>query len=301
MKLIVLPDDGMAPIVAAIKKAKTSIDTTIFRFDRMEIEKALAGAVGRGVKVRALIAHTNRGGEKLLRKLELRLLGAGVIVARSADDLVRYHAKFMIIDGRTLYVMLFNYTALDARSRSFCVVTTHRGTVAEATRLFEADSLRQPCDPAPQQLVVSPDNARKRLADFVKGAKKSLWMYDPKLSDAAMIRLLEDRQKKDVDIRVIGSIGKRAKQFNATAPKTFRLHARVIIRDGKEAFFGSQSLRTAELDARREVGVITRNPAILKVVTTVFEKDWSDAVGKVAGSAGDSDKSEREEAVAATA
>ena len=100
MKLIVLPEDGMTAVVNAIKTAKKSIDTTIFRFDRAEIEKALEAAVGRGVKVRTLIAHTNRGGDKLLRKLELRLLGAGVTVARSAEDLARYHAKFMVVDGR---------------------------------------------------------------------------------------------------------------------------------------------------------------------------------------------------------
>ena len=96
MKLLVLPEDGMTAVVNAIKTAKKSIDTTVFRFDRAEIEKALEAAVGRGVHVRTLIAHTNRGGDKLLRKLELRLLGAGVTVARSGDDLARYHAKFMV-------------------------------------------------------------------------------------------------------------------------------------------------------------------------------------------------------------
>ena len=35
----------------------------IFRFNRREIEKALADAVTRGVHVHALIAYTNRGGE----------------------------------------------------------------------------------------------------------------------------------------------------------------------------------------------------------------------------------------------
>ena len=132
MKLLVLPEDGMTAVVNAIKAAKTSIDTTIFRFDRAEIEKALEAAVGRGVKVRTLIAHTNRGGDKLLRKLELRLLGAGVTVARSGEDLARYHAKFMVVDGRTLIVMLFNFTALDAKSRSFGVITTQRAPVLEA-------------------------------------------------------------------------------------------------------------------------------------------------------------------------
>ena len=52
----------------------------------------------RGVAVHTLIAYTNRGGENGLRKLEMRLLAEGVTVSRTADDLARYHAKYMIID-----------------------------------------------------------------------------------------------------------------------------------------------------------------------------------------------------------
>ena len=48
------------------------MEILIFRFDRVEIEKALVNAVARGVTVRALIAYTNRGGEKSLRALEMR-------------------------------------------------------------------------------------------------------------------------------------------------------------------------------------------------------------------------------------
>jgi cardiolipin synthase A/B len=282
VKLLVLPEDGMTAVVNAIKAAKKSIDTTIFRFDRAEIEKALEAAVSRGVKVRTLIAHTNRGGDKLLRKLELRLLGAGVTVARSGEDLARYHAKFMIIDGRTLFVMLFNYTALDAKSRSFGVITTQRVPVLEASRLFEADVTRQVCEPVPQVLVVSPENARKRLTEFLKGAKKSLWIYDPRISDSATVRILEERVQKGVDVRVLGTAGKRAKQFKADRMKALRLHARVIIRDGRDAFFGSQSLRTAELDSRREVGLVVKDPKVLRAVIATFEKDWAETkVAKV--------------------
>jgi cardiolipin synthase A/B len=276
VKLIVLPDDGMAAIVTAIKRAKLSIDITIFRFDRSEIEKALEAAVGRGVRVRALIAHTNRGGEKLLRKLEQRLLYVGVTVSRSGDELARYHAKFMIIDSRLLHVLLFNYTALDAKTRSFGVVTTRRAAVAEGERLFEADALRQPCEPPPLALVVSPDNARKKLTDFLKGAKKSLWIYDPKISDGALTRVLEERAQKGVEIRILGGVGKRAREIKAQKMKGIRLHARVIIRDGRDAFFGSQSLRAAELDSRREVGIIVREPKIVSAVAAVFDKDWAE-------------------------
>src|SRR5207249_8620169 len=98
MKLIVQPDAGIPPVVTAIKQAKKSIDVLIFRLDRIEIARALEAAVARGVHVRALTAHTNRGGAKTLRKLEMHLLEAGVTVSRTADDLVRYHGKMMIVD-----------------------------------------------------------------------------------------------------------------------------------------------------------------------------------------------------------
>src|SRR5215469_5172178 len=107
--LIVQPDDGVTPIVQAMDEAKTSLDVLIFRFDRRELESALVRAVERGVRVRALIAHTNRGGDKTLRALEMRLLKAGVTVARTADDLLRYHGKMMIVDEAKLYLLGFNF------------------------------------------------------------------------------------------------------------------------------------------------------------------------------------------------
>ena len=300
MKLIVQPDDGMSPILAAIKSAQSSIDTTIFRFDRPEIEKALSAAVGRGVHVRALVAHTNRGGEKRLRKLEQMLLASGVTTARTGDDLVRYHGKILIVDQKTVYVMLFNYTALDLQSRTFAVMTRQRAVVSEAMRLFEADVARQDYTPSTGALVVSPENARKQLTDFLGKAKKELWIYDPKVSDRAMVRLLADRVKKGVDVRILGAVGARAKDLRVEKLKGLRLHARCIIRDGTHAFLGSQSLRALELDARREVGVIVRNVAIVKKLRTVFERDWEDSAGKKDSKDAD-DRARKEEGAALSA
>ena len=78
MKLLQEPNDGVTPLVNAIDNAKKSVEILIFRFDQSEIERALANAVGRGVSVQALIAHLNSSGEANLRKLEMRLLAAGV-------------------------------------------------------------------------------------------------------------------------------------------------------------------------------------------------------------------------------
>ena len=278
MQLIIQPDAGVNPIVQAIKTARKTIDVFIFRFDRDEVGKALASAVQRGVTVRALIAHTNRGGEARLRKLEQWLLETGVQVSRTADDLLRYHAKFMIVDGRMLHVFGFNFTRNDIdKSRSFAISTRDGKAVAEAARLFEADLTRQPFIPGKSHLVVSPENARVTLSAFISGARKELVIYDAKVQDPGMIRLLKERAAKGVKVRIIGNMKGKDPGIAERKLATMRLHVRAIVRDGKNAFVGSQSLRKDELENRREVGLIINNPTVARKILSVFETDWEDS------------------------
>jgi phosphatidylserine/phosphatidylglycerophosphate/cardiolipin synthase-like enzyme len=283
VKLIIQPGEGVAPIVKAIRKAKKTVDIVIFRFDRAEVEKALDEAVDRGVKVRALIAHTNKGGEKTLRKLELRLLACGATVARTADDLARYHGKLMIVDADSLHVYGFNYTKLDIeKSRSFGIVTRDKKIVREAAQLFEADALRQSYTPTHPRLVVSPENSRARLTAFIKGAKKQLLIYDTQVSDNAVQKVLAERAGAGVEIRIIGALEKALPGVKVRSLTGLRLHVRAIVRDGRDAFIGSQSLRKLELDGRREVGIIVTNGGVVRRVQAVFESDWENAKKRVA-------------------
>ena len=127
----------------------------------------------RGVKVHALIAHTTGGGAKRLRKLELELLEAGVTVSRTDDDLLRYHNKMLLIDRETLYTLAFNFTRLDIeKSRSMGVATKNKAIVAEAIKLFEADSTRQPYTAGHDCFLVSPENARTGLAQVHQGREE---------------------------------------------------------------------------------------------------------------------------------
>ncbi|MBW8862724.1 MAG: phosphatidylserine synthase, partial [Acidobacteria bacterium] len=263
MKLIVQPDAGIAPVITAIKQARKWVDILIFRLDRPEIARALGEAVARGVRVRALTAHQNRGGTKSLRKLEMQLLEAGVTVSRTADDLVRYHGKMVIVDNKILHVYGFNFTGLDIeKSRSFGIVTKNDKLVNEATKLFTADFDRQPYTPGSGRFVVSPENARDVLAKFLSGARKELLIYDPKVSDDAMLKIITERKKAGVDVRVIGKVESKWDVKTEKYPGK-RLHIRAIIRDGSRAFLGSQSLRRLELEKRREVGVIVTDEEVV--------------------------------------
>jgi cardiolipin synthase len=278
MKLLTQPGDSVAPLVKAINSAKSSVEIVIFRFDRKELERALMSAAERGVFVHALIAYTNRGGEKNLRALEMRLLGAGVTVARTADDLIRYHAKLMIIDRSELHLLGFNFTYLDMEhSRSFGVIVKNRRVVREAIRLFEADTTRQAYSAGLSSFIVSPLNARKQLAKFIDAAKKRLLIYDPKISDPAMLRLLEERSKAGVEIRIIGCVERNRSSFPIRKMVRQRLHTRTILRDSDHIFLGSQSLRAAELDQRREVGLIFRDTKIAARLRQMFDEDWETA------------------------
>lgn len=297
MQLLVQPQDGIAPIINAIKKAKSSVELTIFRFDIADLQKALEQAVARGVKVHALIAHQAAGEGKKLRKLELELLDAGVTVTRTADDLVRYHDKLLIIDREILYALAFNWAKLDIdKSRSLGVVTRRRRLVQEAIKLFEADATRQPYSPGCEGFLVSPENARVGLARFIKGAKRELLIYEMKISDKEMVNLLKERAKASVAIRVIGKMTKKAEELKLDKMPGMRLHLRAILRDGQELFIGSQSLRALELDRRREVGVIVSDRQAARCFRELFEEDWSNTeLGKEEQKAAEREKGKEKE------
>jgi cardiolipin synthase len=277
MKLIVQPDDGVKPLVEAISQAKKRIAIVVFRFDLKELEKALEAAIRRGVTVQALIAHTSGGGEKQLRKFERRLLQAGALVARTDDDMVRYHGKLLLIDNRTLFVLGFNYTRLDIRrSRSLGVVTKETAIVREARRLIAADADRgHKFRPSKTDLVISPENARDRLRRFIQKARRELLIYDAGVSDDAMLNELKKRADAGVVIKILGKLEKKWQRSGFKVKKPVRrLHVRAIVRDGRCAFVGSQSLRRLELDERREVGIIIRERKIVKRIAGLFDADW---------------------------
>jgi phosphatidylserine/phosphatidylglycerophosphate/cardiolipin synthase-like enzyme len=293
MELIIEPKDGLVPLITAIKKATRQIEITIFRFNLRELQRALETAVARGVKVHALIAHTSGGGQKRLRKLELELLNAGVTVSRTDDDLRRYHYKMMLIDREILYTQGFNYTRLDIeKSRTMAVATKNKSLVS-------ADATRQPYTANHDYFLVSPENARAGLARFIKGAKRQLLIYDMKVSDRQMLKLLQERAKAGVDVRIIGKVGKKSDGLVVEKMPSMRLHLRAMLRDTQDMFIGSMSLRALELDKRREVGIIVKERAAAKQFREVFEEDWAKTEsGKKAEKAKQKEE-KKEEAIAA--
>ena len=110
----------------------------------------------------------------------------------------------------------------------------------------------------PDKLLVQPEDGVTAIIQGLDRAKQS------------MLRILAEKSKAGVEIKILG----RAAKIPARKLSHIRLHARVIVRDGSYVSIGSQSLRTLELDSRREVGVVFRDLKSARRITKVFMSDW---------------------------
>ena len=137
---------------------------------------------------------------------------------------------------------------------------------------------------------MSPDNSRTQLATLISSARKSVHVQDEVMADPAIFKLLGDRAKAGVDVRVqlgrlSGSADEDAKRdLLAAGVKQIRvvdsptLHAKMVLVDKKSAYVGSINLTTNSLDKNRELGVIVDDPRTIADIGATAEKDW--AAGK---------------------
>src|SRR5262249_60602263 len=111
------------------------------------------------------------------------------------------------------------------------IATKHRTSVQEALRLFEADCMRRPHIPSPRsRLVVSPVSARRALERFLRSARRDLAIYDLRIRDPTMVRILQERSKKSVRVRVIGKAGKLNGPIEVRTLTGPPLHVRALLR-----------------------------------------------------------------------
>jgi phosphatidylserine/phosphatidylglycerophosphate/cardiolipin synthase-like enzyme len=283
LSLIVQPGDSFFPMVRAIDRAERSINLTVFRMDDPIVHKALVEAKQRGVRVRLLIASSARGWEEKNQKLLKDAKKAGISTKEPAGDSkrARYHYKVMTVDDSTAIIFTFNPTRENLHyTRDFGVELYAPRVASEINRLFDADWDDMPFTPnADSPLLISPFNSRAKMRLLLESAEKSIHIADAKVEDNAMLRILSEKARDGVDVRILGDKGHHSVlpsmiQFRVT-PR-FKLHAKCVIVDGARAALGSMNLRTESLDRRREVGILIEDPNAVKRLNAVFNSDWED-------------------------
>jgi phosphatidylserine/phosphatidylglycerophosphate/cardiolipin synthase-like enzyme len=281
ISLIVQPGDSFFPIVRAIDRAERSINLTVFRMDDPIIQRALLEARKRGVRIRVLISSSARGWEEKNQKLLKDAKKAGIATKEPAGDSkkARYHYKAMTTDDAVALVFTFNPTRENLHyTRDFGVELHSPKVASEINRLFDADWDDMPFKPDPDSpLLISPYNSRRKMMEFLGAAERSIQIADAKVEDPEVIKLLVEKAKTGVSVRVLGDEkhgGGLPKPLEFRAIPRFKLHAKCTIVDGKRAVLGSMNMRTESFDRRRELCILVEDEEILRRLNAVFKSDW---------------------------
>jgi cardiolipin synthase len=285
LSLIIQPGDSFFPLVSVIDSAARSINMTIFRMDDPIVRDAMRNAVARGVNVRALVALESKGWEKRNRRLITELTEIGIQVSYAAgsteNKLKRYHYKILTVDDKESLVLTFNPTKKNLHyARDFGVLIRDSEITSELNKLFEADWEGKEFKPEDLPLLISPYNSRRKLRRLLESATRSIRILDAKISDEEMIVVLLQKAASGCDVKVIGRdmhFDQIVANFHARGLGRYKLHAKCIVVDGTTFFIGSQNLRRASLDRRREVGIIIGDEPMARRIERVFDEDWVNA------------------------
>ena len=282
--LIVQPGDSFFPLVDAIDNATQTINMTIFRMDDPVVRDALSHAVERGVRVKALVAPSSKGWTRRNKELTYDLSKLGVEVKSpkpGKEKYKRYHYKMMIVDDRLSLVLTFNPTQKNMHyARDFGLLIRDPKIAIELNRLFDADWMGKTFTPANLPLVISPHNSRAKLLDLIDSADRTIRIMDAKLRDKDIINLLMQKSAAGCDVKIISrriSLNGAAANLQVKRLSRYKLHAKTIVIDGNRFFIGSQNLRKANLDSRREAGIMVEDPALGLKINRIFDEDWEDS------------------------
>jgi phosphatidylserine/phosphatidylglycerophosphate/cardiolipin synthase-like enzyme len=291
--LIVLPDDTAEPILGTIQAAKKSLRIKMFVFSDPSLLAAVIAAHKRGVNVRVMLNPARRGGEHENEETHKKLVRAGVTVLDSNPAFDVTHEKSMLVDDETALVKSLNWaTANLTETRDYAVVTAHRHEVDEIAECFEADWHRKRFDPGEQaHLIWCNLNGRNRIARFIDQARESLFLQNERYQDEVIIERLVRAAHRGVKIhvlarpphslkkgkliegveglRILWDVGAKVHKL-----KGLKLHAKMMLADGKRAVIGSINLAPGSFDSRRELAIEVDDKHVVKRLRHVVEHDW---------------------------
>jgi cardiolipin synthase A/B len=310
--LTILPEDGRQLYFQAIDAAKSEIRIEICVLEDPQILAHVQAALGRGVRVRAIVDRGKYLALALEREnLAQYLTGAGGQLHLSNPVFPRSFPKIILVDSDLL---VYGSACLDETTflqyRDFATANTDLEILAELHRLFENDwtySAAVGGEPpafnptsaiSGSNLLISPVNGAERLVRLYQSAKQTLDVYTELLGNLTLESELVAAVKRGVRVRLIAPV-----EVNGGTPDIQQLqldsltalatagvevhvsgpdesaqlpymHARAAVVDGKVAYLGSISLSPNSITFNREMGLISRLPSIVGALETQFESDY---------------------------
>ena len=292
-RLLVMPDDGVDAVVALIEEASEQLLLKQFKLQSEAVEQALQRARERGVQVRVMLNPHTSGGDRWNDEAFARLQSWGIETAWTSEAFPVTHEKSMVVDRHTALVATFNLSdKYFTETRDYGVLTYNPAVVAQVIAGFEADWQRTFFQPdLGVGLVWSSAHSRGQMARIVDAATRTLWIQHPKFVDAVILERIISARERGVKVRVLcgGKHGisdwdiydtfsslRVMERFGVKVrrQKHLKLHAKLIVVDGATAQSGSMNIDRSAFDVRRELGIETDAPHVVKRLKATFEADW---------------------------
>ena len=295
-QLLVLPDDGVGSIVELIDQAEEQLLVKQFKLQSDTILTSLIRASERGVTVRVMLNPRTSGGDRWNDSAFKRLESLGIAVAWSCDAFHVTHEKSMVIDGHSVLIATFNLADKHfGDTRDYGVVSQDPRVVSQVIAGFDADWSRRVFQPDLNLgLLWSSGHSRRPIATLIDSATTTLWLQHPKFADAVVMERILAARDRGVKVRVLcgGKHGLRPWDLLDTMAslrtlarfgvkvrrqRHLKLHAKLILVDGKVAQTGSMNIDRSAFDLRRELGIESDSPPVVSRLLETFQSDWSQA------------------------
>ncbi|CAK6700882.1 MULTISPECIES: phospholipase D-like domain-containing protein [unclassified Synechococcus] len=294
--LIVMPDDGADAVVALIDQARSELRLKQFKLQSEAVEQALLRAHQRGVQVRVMLNPHTSGGDRWNDETYARLQSWGIAVAWTSEAFPVTHEKSLVVDRDCALIATFNLSdKYFTQTRDYGVVTYAAPVIEQVIAGFEADWNRTFFQPdLSVGLVWSSMHSRGQMARIVDAARRTLWIQHPKFVDAVILERILSARERGVKVRVLcgGKHGisdwdiydtfsslRVMRRFGVKVRRQrhLKLHAKLILVDGAFAQTGSMNIDRSAFDLRRELGIESDAPAVVKRLKATFEADWEQA------------------------
>jgi cardiolipin synthase A/B len=292
-RLIVEPDDGLEPVREFINSAQTSLLIKQFTFTEPSLVAAVVERKKAGVDVRVQLNAQRSGGDRANDDTYEQFLNAEIAVQWANPKFYVTHEKSIVVDEKVALVATFNlcekYFTL---TRDYGIITDNPYHVAQIVEVFNADWEHRDWDcSAYEGLLWSNSNSRYHMAQFIDTATERLDVQHPKYVDAVILERLAAAADRGVKVHVLcgGKHGisewdildtfaslRTLNRFGVRVhkQKNLRVHAKLIVVDARHALVGSMNIDRSAFDLRRELGIVTDDPAIVGRLKEVFDSDW---------------------------
>ena len=293
VRLVVMPDDGVETIKRLIDEATSSISVKLFEFQTRALIQALIESKARGLDIKVMLNEVRGNGVRPNDATLQTLRDHGFEASWTSPLFPISHEKSVVLDDRHVLIATFNFSdKYFTQTRDYGLLIEDPSIVREIRACFDAD--RQGVAFVPPEgspLAWGNANARHAVCAFIDAVDKHLHIQQPKFHDVAVLdRILAARDRgvsvhllcgghsgiemRDIvdtfaNQRILERAGVRLRKQHG-----LKLHAKIMLADGKRAMLGSMNIDREAYDTRRELGIVFDDKTAVAALQATFDDDW---------------------------